>query len=139
MRILLDTSFLLPVVGVRVREVESTLHRLWNLYRNGRVELYYTDLNLLEIAWRLNKLNYDPSIVEIGLRSIERSMVKAETRPLLLLKALELKRRGFRDVIDLVLYLTAKDNNLLFLTLDEALIKFLESVGEDTTTIATSI
>jgi predicted nucleic acid-binding protein len=139
MRILLDTSFLLPIVGVRVREVESTLHRLWNLYRNGRVELYYTDLNLLEIAWRLNKLNYDPSIVEIGLRSIERSMVKAETRPLLLLKALELKRRGFRDVIDLVLYLTAKDNNLPFLTLDEALIKFLESVGEDTTTIATSI
>jgi len=49
-KVLLDTSFLLPIVGVRVREVESTLNKLWSLYRSRRVELYYADLNLLEIA-----------------------------------------------------------------------------------------
>jgi predicted nucleic acid-binding protein len=139
MRILLDTSFLLPIVGVRVREVESTLHSLWNLHKSRGVKLYYTDLNMLEIAWKLSRLNYDPSIVEIGLRSIERSMVKVETRASLVLRALELRRRGFDDVIDLLLYLTAKDNNLLFLTLDRALVEFLESVGEDTSMIITSI
>lgn len=139
MKVLLDTSFLLPIVGVRVREVESTLDKLWSLYRSRRVELYYADLNLLEIAWRLSMLNYDPSIVEIGLRSIERSMVKVQTRAPLALKALELRRRGFHDMVDLLLYLTAKDNNLLFLTLDKALVEFLESIGEDTSTIITSI
>lgn len=139
MRILLDTSFLLPIVGVRVREVESTLHKLWNLHKSRGVKLYYTDLNMLEIAWKLSRLNYDPSIVEIGLRSIERSMVKVETRAPLVLRALELRRKGFDDVVDLLLYLTAKDNNLLFLTLDRALVDFLESVDEDTSMIITSI
>jgi predicted nucleic acid-binding protein len=139
MRILLDTSFLLPIVGVRVREVESALHKLWNFHKSGGVKLYYTDLNMLEIAWKLSRLNYDPSIVEIGLRSIERSMVKVETRAPLVLRALELRRRGFDDMVDLLLYLTAKDNNLLFLTLDRALVEFLESVGEDTSMIITSI
>jgi hypothetical protein len=42
-------------------------------------------------------------------------------------------------MVDLLLYLTAKDNNLLFLTLDKALVEFLESIGEDTSTIITSI
>jgi len=139
MRILLDTSFLLPIVGVRVREVESTLQRLWSLHKSGGVKLYHTDLNMLEIAWKLSRLNYDPSIVEIGLRSIERSMVKVETRAPLVLRALELRRRGFDDMVDLLLYLTAKDNNLLFLTLDKALVEFLESVSEDTSMIITSI
>jgi hypothetical protein len=62
-----------------------------------------------------------------------------ETRAPLVLRALELRRRGFDDVIDLLLYLTAKDNNLLFLTLDRVLVDFLESVGEDTSMIITSI
>jgi len=51
-------------------------------------------------------------------------------------KALELKKRGFRDAIDLLLYLTAKDNGLLFLTYDAELVRFLKDVGEDVGNIA---
>jgi len=51
MRVLLDTSSLLPIVGVRVREVvDSIPHRLWQLYRSGEVELFYTDFNIIEIC-----------------------------------------------------------------------------------------
>ena len=49
-KILLDTSFLLPIIEIRVREVESILEKLWIKYRRREVEIYYTELNLLEIA-----------------------------------------------------------------------------------------
>ncbi|MEM1610321.1 MAG: hypothetical protein QXQ57_01580 [Sulfolobales archaeon] len=39
-RILLNISFLLPVVGVRVRGVEGLLEKLWIMYRKGEVEVY---------------------------------------------------------------------------------------------------
>ena len=139
MRVLLDTSFLLPVVGVRVTETASVLHRLWELYKSREVELYYTDFNLLEIAWKLSKLSYDPFLVETGLKSLERNMLKAQPEPSSVLKALELRRRGFRDVIDLLLYQTAKDNGLNFLTCDIALVNFLKNVGEDTSIVITSV
>ena len=140
MRVLLDTSFLLPIVGVRVAEIsDSTLRKLWDLYRSGEVELYYTDFNLIEVTWKLSKLSYDSFVVETGLRSIERNMLKAQPKPLSVLKALELRRKGFRDMIDLLLYRTAKDNELNFLTCDTTLIKFLESVGEDASMVITSL
>jgi hypothetical protein len=55
------------------------------------------------------------------------------------LKALELKKRGFHDVIDLLLYLTAKDNGLLFLTYDVELTTFLSNVGEDVSNIIKAV
>jgi len=140
MRVLLDTSFLLPVVGVRVREVvDGALYRLWQLHKSGEVELFYTDFNIIEIVWKLSKLECDPLIVEKGLRSIERSMSKAQPRLGSILKALELRKKGFRDVIDLLLYLTAKDNGLLFLTYDVELVRFLKDVGEDVSNIAENL
>ena len=49
-KILLDTSFLLPIIEIRVREVESILEKLWIKYRRREIDIYYTELNLLEIA-----------------------------------------------------------------------------------------
>jgi len=39
--------------------------------------------------------------------------------------------KGFRDLIDLLLYMTARDNGIRFLTRDEELIEFIKSIGED--------
>ena len=47
------------------------------------------------------------------------------------MKALELRRRGFRDLIDLLLYATALTNGVLFLTRDAQLLRFLAEEGED--------
>jgi hypothetical protein len=51
-KILLHTSFLLTIIGIRVREVEDLLERLWTRYKRGEVEVYYTELNILEILTR---------------------------------------------------------------------------------------
>ncbi|MGC9137291.1 PIN domain-containing protein [Caldivirga sp.] len=138
MEILLDTTFLLPIVGVRVREVEEIMEKLWIKYRRGEVKVYYTDLNMLEIAWKLSKTSYNPVIRE-GLLSIERNFTKIPLRHSSLLKALELKRKGFNDLIDLLLYTTAQDNDLMFLTLDRTLVNFLRSIGENVDIVLTSI
>lgn len=137
--ILLDTPLLLPVVGVKVRGVEELLEKLWIKYKRGEVEVYYTELNILEIAWKLSRVNYDPVIVERGLLSIERNFTKAPLRYTSLLKALELRRRDFSDLIDILLYTIAYENKLKLLTLDKGLVEFLESVGEDTSIIITTL
>jgi len=43
-------------------------------------------------------------------------------------KALELRRKGFGDLIDLLLYATSKTRGLLLLTRDAALVEFLKTV-----------
>lgn len=48
------------------------------------------------------------------------------------IKALGLRSKGFRDLIDLLLYTTSLTRNLLFLTRDKALINFLQEQGEST-------
>ena len=139
MRILLDTSFLLPIVGIRVKGVEKLLESLWTMYRRGEVEVYYTELNLLEIAWKLSKTRYEPDIVMKGLMSVERNFIKAPLTCTSIAKALELRKKGFNDLIDLLLYAIAYENKLQLLTLDVALIKFLEGVGEDISIIITAL
>jgi len=138
-RILLDTSFLLPIIGIQVREVEEIINKLWVKYKKKEVKIYYTDLNIIELTWKLSKVTYNPQVVEIGLVSIERNFAKISPKPSSILKAIELKKKGFNDLIDLLLYTTAKDNNLMFLTLDTKLIEFLSRVGEDVSIILTSI
>lgn len=137
--ILLDISFLLPIVGVRVREVEELLKRLWAKYRRGEVEVYYSELNLLEISWKLSRIYYEPAIVMRGLMSIEKYFTKAPLRHTSLIKALELRKRGFSDLIDLLPYAIAHENKVQFLTLDKELVRFLENICEDTSIIITAI
>lgn len=82
LKILLDTSFLLPIVGVKVEgDVDDLLKRLWVKFRNREVEIYYTELNLLEISWILSRRAYDPRIVAQGLLSIERNFIKCPVTP----------------------------------------------------------
>jgi hypothetical protein len=118
---------------------DNISHRLWQLRKSGKLELFYTDFNIIEILWKLGKLEYDPLVVEKGLKSIEKNMSKAQPKPWSVLKALELKKRGFHDAIDLLLYLTAKDNGLLFLTYDVELTTFLSNMGEDVSNIIKAV
>jgi len=134
-RILLDTTYLLPIIGVYVDNVEKPLSIFEKLYRSGAVEIFYTPFSLLEIVDKLSKLKYDKRRVEIGLKAIRSrfKMVTPTTRGYI--KALELRGKGFRDLIDLLLYTTSKTRGLLLLTRDAALVEFLKMVGEDTPNI----
>ena len=131
-RVLLDSTYLLPVVGVDVEGVEGVVALLRRLRREGRLECYYTEFNLLEIIGKLSKIEYDEERVREGLSSIEEGFKRAYLGSEGWLKALELKKRGHRDLIDLLLYVASLTNGLAFLTRDDRLVEFLEEVGEDT-------
>uniref|UniRef100_A0A7C4FFX1 PIN domain-containing protein n=1 Tax=Thermofilum pendens TaxID=2269 RepID=A0A7C4FFX1_THEPE len=80
----------------------------------------------------LLRANAHPEVVRRGLSLLEEDF--GEVHPTLegYLRALELRRKGFPDIIDLLLYTTALSNGILFLTRDERLYSFLSGEGEET-------
>ena len=66
---------------------------------------------------------------------MEEEFVPANPTPRGYVKALELKRRGFQDLVDLLLYVTALSHGLLLLTRDARLLSFLANKREDTSII----
>lgn len=124
LRILLDTSFLLPFLGIDVGEpVTKTLQKLRGY------ELYYSELSLLEALWKIVKVvNIDKmSIVLEGLALIRRDLKLAPIDERATKIALELYRLGHRDLIDNLLYGITLSQNLKLLTIDEELISFVKS------------
>jgi len=131
LRLLLDTTYILPILGVEVEGVEGALEALRRLKRRKQVEIYYSCYSILEATWKLARLGYDASVVETGLSLVVEEFGLLHPTPEGYLKALELRRRGFRDLIDLMLYATALSNGALFLTRDVQLLRFLAEEGED--------
>ncbi len=134
-KILLDTTYLLPIVGVDVDGIDKVMHILKKLRDKGIAEYYYTQFNILELLGKLGRIKYDPERVAIGLLAIEEEFHQIHPSLHGWLKALELRSKGHNDLIDLLLYTTSLTHNITFLTRDERLIKFLEENEEDTSTI----
>jgi rRNA-processing protein FCF1 len=138
-RILLDTSFLMPTVGIDVDErVTDALSKL----RPEEREVYYSKLSLLECTWmaarQLREGKYDDTIFRKGLLSIIKTRVYSEARADVgdYLYALELFRLGNKDMIDNLLYSTSISNQCKFLTVDEPLRRFIEKKGIENVVIS---
>jgi len=129
LRLLLDTSYILPTLGVEVPEVEAALERLLRLRRRGLVEIYYSSVSLLEALAKAAKLGVPPDAVEQGLIAIAAGYRAAEAGPEAWLLAYELRRLGLRDMVDAILYATAYTSRLRLLTRDRALRRFLGEKG----------
>ena len=127
MKILLDTTYLLPRLGVKVPEVMPTLRLL-----KGRsdLKLYYSPFSLLEALGKILKGRYELTRLETGLVSITTRFVEATPSPIGYLMAAKLRQMGHKDLIDLLLYATAKDRGLRLLTRDYDLLGFLRKAGE---------
>ena len=132
-RILVDTSFLLPVLGY---ETSRRVMEAWPLLAGH--ELHYSELSILEALWKISKrlaaLDDEERVealkrVREGLDAIGSGMLRAETTPAAAEKALEMYIMGHKDMIDNLLYATAEEAGLLFLTVDNSLISFLKSHG----------
>ena len=135
LEILLDTTYLLPILGVDVPAVREVLEVLDKLYEQGKAVLFYSPFSLLEAIGRIAKMPHDIDRVRDGLSAIIESGVFFRIAlPSLdgYVGALIGRVKGFRDLIDLLLYMTARDNGIRFLTRDEELIEFIRSIGEDT-------
>ncbi|ABL79104.1 hypothetical protein Tpen_1709 [Thermofilum pendens Hrk 5] len=128
----MDSTYLLPIVGVNVEGVEGTLALLKKLRDSGVAEYYYTQFNILEIVGKLSRVGYNSSRALAGLASIFEEFIEESPTVEGVMKALELRRKGHRDLIDLLLYTTSLTRGLLFLTRDVHLVGFLKKQGEPT-------
>ncbi len=131
LRILLDSTYLLPILGVDVEEIEKTLVVLKNLKVKQEAKYYYSPYSLLEILGKISRTKYDRDRLRLGLVALQENFESALPTIDGYIKALEYRARGFKDLIDLLLYFTAQSNNILFLTRDEELVEFLSIQNED--------
>jgi len=130
LHLLLDSSYLLPILGVMVEGVEDTLRLLRDLRLERRLVIYYTPFNILEIMGKISKLEYDKEVLQRGLELIREEFNEIEPTIEGYIEAVRLKKKGFKDLIDLLLYTTAKTRKLKLLTRDENLIRFLRENNE---------
>ncbi|MBO3802153.1 MAG: PIN domain-containing protein [Thermoproteota archaeon] len=126
LRILLDTSFILPSLGIDVgKEAVEGLKKL----AEAGVEVFYSRFSVLESLWvavRLTGGNVDEAF-NTGLRSILESNRYGEVKedPWVFNEALRLYALGHRDMIDNILYASSAHYNLKLLTLDKELKEFI--------------
>lgn len=132
-RILLDTTYLLPILGVEVKEANHTLKKVRTLHLEGRIKLYYSPFSLLEALGKIAKSPFDEERIRNGLTSITKSRVFTEILPTAsgYLEALKLRSKGFTDLIDLLLYQTAATNHLKWLTKDQKILSFIKKMGKN--------
>lgn len=139
LRVLLDTSFILPSLGIDVGEaVAKGLHRVVDV----GAEIHYSDFSILESLWLAARLSaregFDGERISLGLRSIVegRRYTKAEADSGAFNDSLKLYVLGHRDMVDNILYSTSTHRNLKFLTLDEELKRFINEKGLEDTLIS---
>ncbi len=135
-RLVVDTSFLLPFLGVRVRGLD---HRVLVSYAEQGYELLYPKLLLPELLGVISRVaerigvNEPPREALEGLEALlaGEDVRLVEPRPEHLELALRLRLAGHRDIFDCILYATAVHEDAALLTMDEALYRFLRSRGFD--------
>ncbi|MBS7612513.1 PIN domain-containing protein [Candidatus Bathyarchaeota archaeon] len=132
LKVLLDTSFILPTLGIDVGEdVIKSLKKLTDI----EAEVYYSRFSILESLWvatRLSEsLTFNSERFSHGLRSIIESgrYGKVEEDSETFKEALRLRMLGHKDMIDNILYATSSSLNLKLLTLDTELKQFIHDKG----------
>ncbi|RJS74796.1 type II toxin-antitoxin system VapC family toxin [Candidatus Bathyarchaeota archaeon] len=124
-RLLLDTSFLLPVIGF---ETSNTVMRAFEKLR--LYTLYYTDLSLLEASWKIVKVvkkgEEEVARIAEGIRAIRKTMNHVSIDEDSFKLAVKMYKLGHRDMVDNLLYSTAVTRRLKLLTVDTELLGFVE-------------
>ncbi len=126
--LLLDTSFILPILGFETSErVMAAFHRL------GGYELYYNDVSILEALWKIAKTigGTEEEIARIaeGVKAIKESLKYASIDEEAIRNAIYMYRLGHRDMIDNLLYSIAVSRSLRLLTVDSDLVEFVARHG----------
>ncbi len=138
--VLLDTTYLLPTFGVRVREIDSsTLMNLRKLGLSGEVRYYCSPIIWVELIGKIaRESEARREDLEYLVRESARSLLESgfcrwiypseEAVKL----AYRMRKLGHRDIIDNLLYSTALTKGKMFLSMDSDLLRFLEEVGLET-------
>lgn len=136
-RILLDSTFLLPTLGIEVEEIsDDDLKALASL--RDRAEFCCLYQSLVEIMGKVARVYRREArireTVEVGLRSLLESGTYRWISPTVeaLVMAVELRNKGHRDLIDNMLYAATLEEGMYFLTIDGSFIRFLGENRYDT-------
>ena len=126
-KILLDTSYLLPILGVEIKNIQAAFEKIISDNEQKKVKLYFSRISLFEALGKISKIKYDETRVKQGLEAIlESEIIEEVVIPIkAYLEAMKLKNEGFNDFIDLLLFETARANQIQFLTRDRPLQKFV--------------
>jgi len=132
LRVLLDTSFILPSLGIDVGEKVSKGLRL---LASKAPEIHYSSFSILESLWVLARTNEDapskPESFTIGLRSVMESgrykRVSEDSKTMN--EAFRLYKLGHKDMIDNILYASSTQLDLRLLTVDNDLKSFIQTKG----------
>ncbi len=133
--ILLDSTYLLPVFGVEVKEIsEEVLSKIRSLALRGLIETYYSPISLIEITSKVARetikrgRGLKPEEVEYTIRVIEESeyLKPIYPNPQAYSLAYKMKLLGHKDMIDNLLYATATVYKLTFITIDQKLKNFIQ-------------
>ena len=121
-KILLDTSFLLPTLGV---DVEKEVYEVMGVLR--KFETYYLEVGLIEAFWVvIRKVDRkDMDVVEEGLKAIRKTYKLLKTPIEAYIKAVKIYDLGHRDFIDAIHYTTALHTGIKWLTIDKTFVNFL--------------
>ena len=127
-KILLDTSFLLPILGFETsRDIMDVFEKLMGYI------LFYNEVSILEALWKIVKVIRwrDDEIERVleGIDSIRRTMDNVPLEAEAVKNAIEMYRLGHRDMVDNLLYSVAVSKGIKFLTIDKELIEFIEENG----------
>lgn len=125
LKILLDTSFLLPSLGFETdKEIVEVLPCLLNH------EVYYSDLSFLEALWKIVKLVKSEEEINIILKGVEllkKTFNQEELDRISVKIALEMYMKGHKDLIDNLLYGISVSKQHRFLTIDKELFEFVKN------------
>ena len=135
--ITVDTTYLLPLFGVKVKEINPEI--LIQLHSH-QTTLLYPKLLIPELTAKIareaikRKLAEPPSQFHEALEALllEVDITLVEPKKSHLETAVKLRILGHKDIFDNILYATALHEKTLLLTEDTTLIKFLEKHGMPT-------
>ena len=122
--VLIDTSFLLPALGI---EIEEEAMKVIPLFR--KLDVYYLEIALLEAMWKVLKIVDRAKLerVRLGIEAVRNTYRVLEPPPEAYIDAIRIYDEGHRDYIDALHYATAKALGIPWLTLDNRFIEFLKS------------
>lgn len=134
-KLILDTSFLLPYLGIRVVGIEEK--RLGKIMEN--YETYYPLLLLVELQGVVFKEARKQSLSEIPKKTVDSfiSLVYGEYVKMIppaeedLSKSYDIISSGWNDIFDSILYAVSKRTGIKALTMDMAFREFLKENGFD--------
>ena len=137
-KVLLDTSFLLPTVGIDARR--EVTRGLENLAQMG-VQACFSRFSILELLYAAAKFKksskFDRARFDDGLRSVLDGTTygSCEEGSDVFCRADELRDLGHRDMIENILYATSVTNRLKLLTVDQELRSFIREHKLDDTSV----